>query len=102
MSSASARLAKMEGILARGDRRLGPVIHDVAINRLSWNKALKEHGIDANFYTQRERTFDEILPWSHIDLGVNPEYLQSEYTKSRGEILTSPCHTSVCKRCGAC
>jgi len=102
MSSASARLAKMEGILAKGDRRLGPVIHDVAINGLSWKKALRKHGIDANFYTQRERTFDEILPWSHIDLGVNSEYLQSEYTKSRGEILTSPCQTSVCKRCGAC
>ena len=102
MSSASARLAKMEGVLAKGDRRLGPVIYDVAINRLSWNKALRKHGIDANFYTQRERMFDEILPWSHIDLGVNPEYLRSEYIKSHREILTSQCQTSVCKRCGAC
>jgi radical SAM superfamily enzyme YgiQ (UPF0313 family) len=102
MSSTSARLANMEGVLARGDRRLGPVIYDVAINRLPWNKALRKHGVDANFYAQRERSFDEILPWSHIDLGVNEEYLQSEYKKSRGEILTSPCQTSVCKRCGAC
>ncbi|MFQ6039826.1 MAG: radical SAM protein [Candidatus Poribacteria bacterium] len=101
MSSASARLANMEGVLARGDRRLGPVIYDVAINGLSWNKALRKHGIDANFYT-RERTFDEILPWSHIDLGVNEAYLQSEYTKSREGILTSSCQISVCKRCGAC
>jgi len=101
VSSASARLAEMEGVLARGDRRLGPVIHDVGIDGISWNKALRKHGIDANFYT-RERAFDEILPWSHIDLGVNEEYLQSEYTKSRKGILTSPCQISVCKRCGAC
>jgi radical SAM superfamily enzyme YgiQ (UPF0313 family) len=102
MSSVSARLANIEGVLARGDRRLGPLIYDVAINGLPWNKALRKHGIDGNFYTQRERTLDEILPWSHIDLGVNPEYLQSEYTKSRKAILTSACQTSVCKKCGAC
>ena len=102
MSSASARLANMEAVLARGDRRLGPVIYDVAINGLTWNKALRKHSIDANFYTQRERKFDELLPWSHIDLGINFEYLQAEYTKGLRGILTNPCQTSVCKRCGAC
>ncbi|MBM3240280.1 radical SAM protein [Candidatus Poribacteria bacterium] len=102
MSSTSARLANMEGVLARGDRRLGPVIYDVAINGLTWNKALRKHGIDGNFYTQRERMFNEVLPWSHIDLGVNEEYLQSEYAKSRKAILTSPCQIGVCKKCGAC
>jgi radical SAM superfamily enzyme YgiQ (UPF0313 family) len=102
MSSASARLANIEGVLARGDRRLGAVIHDVAINELSWKRALRKHNIDANFYTQRERAFDEILPWSHIDLGVSQEYLQSEYIKHQKSILTSSCQIGVCKKCGVC
>ena len=102
VASASARLANIEGVLARGDRRLGSVIYEVAINGLSWNKALRKYGIDANFYTQRERASNETLPWGHINLGVNPEYLQLEYTKSRREILTSQCQASVCKKCGTC
>ena len=84
VSSASARLAHREGILARGDRRLSAVIYDVAIKELPFTSALHKHGLDPNFYTQRLRTFDEVLPWSHIDLGVKAEYLKLEYQKSLG------------------
>ena len=113
MSSASARLAHIEGLISRGDRRLGRVIHDVALDGLPWNKALRKHGLDSHFYTQRTIALDEILPWSHIDLGVNTQYLQSEYIQSEKGSVTSPCQRRIisgnnisvmdsCKRCGAC
>ena len=112
MSSASARLAHIEGLISRGDRRLGRVIHDVALDGLPWNKALRKHGLDSHFYTQRTIALDEILPWSHIDLGVNTQYLQSEYIQSKKASVTSPCQRRIigddisavdsCKRCGAC
>lgn len=66
MSSASARLAHMEAVLSRGDRRLGRVISDVAVKNMSWKQALRKHNLESDFYTQRDRPKDEILSWSHI------------------------------------
>jgi len=102
VSSASARLATKEGVLARGDRRLSAVICDVAIKGLTFTQALREHGLDADFYTQRLRTLDEVFPWSHIDLGVKKEYLKLEYQNYLSGNLTGQCQPDICRRCGAC
>lgn len=69
--SSSARLSAIQGILARGDRRLANVLMDTAQKSLSWSQALKKSGISQNLYLQRPRQLDELLPWDHLDLGVS-------------------------------
>ncbi|MBO6133484.1 MAG: TIGR03960 family B12-binding radical SAM protein [Lachnospiraceae bacterium] len=102
----------LEGVLARGDRRLSEVIlkaykkgciYDAWSDLFKgdrWDEAFKESGIDPAFYTERERDWDEILPWDFIDIGVSREYLYSEWKKAeRGEI-TENC-ADKCSGCGA-
>jgi len=102
VQSASARLASREGVLARGDRRLSAVIYDVAINGLTFKSALRKHGLDADFFTGRLRAIDEVFPWSHIDSGVNEEYLKLEYQHYLSGNLTGQCQPDICRKCGAC
>jgi len=102
VQSASARLAYREGVLARGDRRLSAVIYDVAINGLPFKFALRKHGLDADFFSGRLRAFDEVFPWSHIELGVNEEYLKLEYQHYLSGNLTAQCQPGICRKCGAC
>lgn len=66
MSSASARLTHREAVLSRGDRHLESVISDVAVKNISWKQALRKYGVKSDFYTLRERSESEVLPWSHI------------------------------------
>lgn len=101
VSSASARLAHQEAVFARGDRRLGKVILDLAQGN-SWNNAFRKHGLSPDFYALRQRGFDEINPWDHLDLNVKPQFLQLEHNKHEKSFMTSPCDTTVCKKCGAC
>ena len=101
VSSASARMAHQEAVLARGDRRLGKVILDMA-RGTSWNNAFRSHGLAPDFYALRQRDFNEINPWDHLDLNVKPQFLQLEFNKHEKGFMTSPCDTNVCKKCGAC
>lgn len=102
----------MEGILARGDRRLcEPILkaykkgcifdawgeyyrHDV------WMETFAECGIDTSFYTTRERGLDEIFPWDFIDCGVSKDFLKKEWQRALDEQITSNCKQQ-CSACGA-
>ena len=101
VSSASARLAYQEGVFARGDRRLGKVILDLA-RGMPWKQAFKKHRLDPDFYALRPRSLTEVHPWDHFDLNVKPEYLSHEFKKQVNGFMTSQCDTTVCKKCGAC
>ena len=101
VSSASARLAYQEAVFARGDRRLGAVILALA-RGASWRDAFRASGLDPDFYALRERSLLELNPWDHLDLNVKPEFLRLEHNKHQKGFTTSPCDTSVCKKCGAC
>lgn len=100
-----------EGLLGRGDRRLGPVIlrawqmgakfeaWQEHFDLARWEKALEENGLSLDFYTHRQRSLDEVLPWDHIDTGVNKSYLIKEYQRSlNGE--TQPDCRQGCLACG--
>ncbi len=101
VSSASARMAHQEAVFARGDRRLGKVILEIA-RGTSWNNAFRKHGLAPDFYALRKREFNEVNPWDHLDLNVKPQFLQLEHNKHEKGYMTSSCDTTVCKKCGAC
>lgn len=68
--------AAVEGVLARGDRRLAAVLAAMDRNALAaWNRALRREGLSADFYLHRHRSLDETLPWAVISTGVGPEAL---------------------------
>ncbi len=102
----------LEGILARGDRRLNEVILKVYqkgciydawgeyYKNDIWLETFKECGIDINFYTTRERSLDEIFPWDFIDCGVTKEFLKREWLKAQKEEISENCKVK-CQGCGA-
>ncbi len=104
----------LEGVFARGDRRLGPVIERAwrlgarfdgwteYIREDVWREAFHGEGIDPAFYTDRVRSRDEILPWSHLSSGVKDEYLRREMEKGLREEPTADCRWEPCTGCGVC
>jgi len=111
-NSHDAHTSRIEGILARGDRRLNKVIltaykkgarYDAwseHFNVALWDEAFAEHGIDSRFYNERERLEDEILPWDFIDVGVKKQFLYHEYQQALKEETTINCMDG-CTHCGA-
>ncbi len=99
----SPKEAYIQGVLARGDRRLGAVIAACAADRgsKSFKAELKAAGLDMDEMNYRERSFDEFLPWSHLDMGMDEGYLEMEWKRSVDEAYTPPC-VQGCKRCGVC
>lgn len=93
----------IQGVLARGDRRLGAVIAACAADRgsKSFKSEMKAAGLDMDNMNYRERSFDEFLPWSHLDMGMQEGYLEMEWQRSLDEAYTPPC-AAGCKRCGVC
>lgn len=101
----------LEGVFARGDRRLGKVLHKAYelgckfdgwaeyFDMKLWLQAFEACEIDPDFYTVRERSFDEFLPWDHIDAGVNKAYLLSEYQNAIKAECTEDCRLG-CTGCG--
>lgn len=101
----------LEGVFARGDRRLGEVIIKAVENGCKfdgwgeyfdfdmWMKTFDELGIDPDFYTARERSYDEILPWEHIDIGVTKEFFIRENEKAKQAVTTPNCRQQ-CAGCG--
>ena len=101
----------LEGVFARGDRRLGKVLHKAYelgckfdgwaeyFDMKLWLQAFEACEIDPDFYTVRERSFDEFLPWDHIDAGVNKAYLLSEYQNAVKAECTEDCRLG-CTGCG--
>ena len=102
----------MEGVLARGDRRLGEVILKVYqkgsffdawseyYDNDRWLGTLEECGLTPEFYTHRERPVDELLPWDFIDCGVSKEFLAREWEKAKKEQPAENCKIK-CQGCGA-
>ena len=99
----SPKEAYIQGVLARGDRRLGKVLAACALDRgsKSFKSEMKKAGLDMDHCNYRERTFDDYLPWSHLDMGLNEGYLEQEWQRAVDEAYTPPCMEG-CKRCGVC
>ena len=99
----SPKEAYIQGVLARGDRRLGTVLAACAADRgsKSFKAEMKAAGLDMDEMNYRERSFDEFLPWSHLDMGMDEGYLEMEWKRSVDEAYTPPC-VQGCKRCGVC
>lgn len=107
-----ADLTVLEGILARGDRRVAPVIEEAYhkgamfdswgefFNNDIWMKAFETCGVDMDFYTIRQRGLDEIFPWDFIDDGVSKEFLKREWLTAINEKITPNCRQQ-CSGCGA-
>ena len=105
-----AQLTQLEGILARGDRRLCDVLLTAyhkgclydswseSFHYDLWMAAFKENHIDPDFYNLRNRDFDEILPWDFIDAGVTKAFLKREWEQAMNETVTPNCR----QRCSGC
>ena len=102
----------LEGVLARGDRRLCEVIRRVYAkgsfydawsefyDNDRWLNTIEECGLSVDFYTHRERSLDEILPWDFIDCGVTKEFLKREWERAQREEVSANCKLK-CQGCGA-
>ena len=107
-----ADITILEGLLARGDRKLCQVIYDVYqsgqifdawteyFDKSNWDNALEKNHIDIGFYTYRDRCVDEILPWDFIDIGVTRKFMEKEWECAQAEVVTPNCRMK-CSGCGA-
>ena len=107
-----AEVTILEGLLARGDRRVGKAVLKAYENGALydawsetfhfeyWLDAFAQTGIDMDFYTSRERTPDEILPWDFIRIGVTKQFLLKEWERSKRGEVTKNCRAG-CSGCGA-
>lgn len=103
----SPKEAYVQGVLARGDRRLGEVL--VAAVEAGgaqgaskqFKQACKDLGYPMNDELYRQRDLDEVLPWSMLDMNLKEDYLAKEWAQSLNEAYTAPCMPH-CKRCGVC
>lgn len=102
----------LEGVFAKGDRRLGRVIETAFRNGAffdtweeyfdydRWQAAFAACGIDPDFYNYRTMALDEVTPWDHLDVGVSHAFLVREYQKALRAETTPPCNRQ-CSGCGA-
>ncbi len=106
-----ADVTVLEGILARGDRRVAAVIEEAYRRGAlydSWSEHFKNEiwmdsfeacGVDMDFYTVRERSLEEVFPWDFIDAGVSKEFLKREWEHAKQEKVTPNCRAG-CSGCG--
>lgn len=100
----------LEGVFARGDRRLADVIETAWKKGCKfdgwaehfdfelWRESFEENGIDPYFYTARQREYEEVFPWDHMDYGVTKKFLIKENQKAHKEETTACC----CEKCAGC
>jgi len=112
LSWSDPKLSLLEAALSRGDRRLGKVIYrawelgctfdawNEHFNYKNWLCAFEEAGLEPDFYAQRERSLDELLPWAHIDSGVTADFLKREYQCALDGKTTADCRFDACSACG--
>ncbi len=105
-------LSRLEAVMARGDRRIGPVLEEAAKNGAKldgwdeyfnysiWLDAFRTCGVDPNFYTVRGYGEEEVLPWDIIDVGVSKRFLLQERRQAYKETVTPDCRQG-CSGCGA-
>ena len=104
----------IEGVFARGDRRLGKALYLAWQNGAKfdgwsehfsykrWLDAISECALDKAFYANRDREENEVFPWEHIQPAVNRAFLWNEYQKSLRAELTEDCRHANCSGCGVC
>jgi radical SAM-linked protein len=109
----SPKLSYLEGVFSRGDRRLARLIEtawrsgarldgwDEHFNLRRWQEAAKTCELNLDDYL-RKRNIDEILPWQHLQTGVDLEFLKDELTKAKEEVYTPDCRYHACQKCGLC
>lgn len=107
-----ADVSVIEGLLARGDRKVAKTVlrayelgclYDAwsdSYDNEKWQQAIKDTGIDMDFYITRERSTDEFLPWDFIDIGVTKKFLKNEWENAKNETVTLNCRMK-CNGCGA-
>lgn len=108
-----APLTVMEGVFARGDRRLGKVLLEARrlgcrfdgwgehFSFARWQEAFAAAGIDPRFY-HRARNLDEVLPWDHLEAGAKKSFLVAEREKAIAGAYTPDCRSGHCSGCGVC
>ena len=113
----------IEGLLSRGDRRVGAIIEEVwrdggrfdgwsehfSFDRwmAAADKALADTGIDVDWYTTRERDYDEVMPWDHLDSGLDKDWLWGDWEDALavaegGDVEIEDCRWTPCYDCGVC
>ncbi|MBB5135035.1 radical SAM family uncharacterized protein [Thermocatellispora tengchongensis] len=104
----------VEGLLSRGDRRVGEVIRRVwedggrfdgwseHFSYERWMRCAEEAGVDVDWYTTREREENEVLPWDHLDAGLDREWLWQDWQDALGEGEVEDCRWTPCYDCGVC
>ena len=107
-----ADVTVLEGVFARGDRKVGKVIEEAyrlgclydswseSFDNEKWMQAFANTGVDIEFYTMRERSMDELFPWDFIDIGVTKNFLKKEWERARHAQVTPNCRMQ-CSGCGA-
>ena len=112
LSWSAPETSLLEAALSRGDRRLGKVIYYAwklgckfdawteQFNYEIWLRAFAEAGLEPGFYAYRERTQEELLPWSHIDTGVTDAFLKREFRHALEGKTTEDCRYYACNTCG--
>ena len=105
---------QVEGLLSRGDRRIGQVIEEVwrqggmfdgwseHFSYARWMQAAETTGIDVAWYTTRERDELEVLPWDHLDSGLDKQWLWSDWQEALAEVDLDDCRWIPCFDCGVC
>ncbi len=104
----------VEGIVTRGDRRIGPVIEQVwrnggtfqewseHFNLDLWVEAMADHGLSVDDFVYRHRTEDECLPWDHLSAGLHKDFLWQDWQDALAEQGLEDCRWTPCYDCGAC
>ncbi len=105
-------VSRLEAALSRGDRRTGKAIYNAwklgcifdawseHFRYGSWQQAFADAGLEIGRYAQRERSLEEVLPWSHIDTGVSIDFLKEEHQRARDGLNTPDCRHGSCNTCG--
>ena len=105
-------LSSLEGVLARGDRKTSKLLYRAwelgckfdgwndIFDYSKWMQAFEDTGLSKEFYANRRRSYDEVLPWEHISIGVSKKFFINEMEKAKQEIVTKNCRTE-CANCGA-
>ena len=96
------RWAYIQGLFARGDRRVADVLLLAHKNQGNWAKTLKETPVNPDFYTCRERSLDEGLPWGFIDHGIKIDFLKQEYRRALAGRSSEICRMVPCETCQIC
>lgn len=109
-----AKTSFLEGVFARGDRRLAKIIFDAwqmgakfdgwseYFSFEIWQKSFEKNQIDPTMFNQKNYAFEENFPWEIVSSGVNKKFLVHEYQKALAEQTTQDCRRTSCTGCGVC